>query len=270
MMRVRYGEHFECSTCKRAARYYRVAKRRCYECEHCGHQVYPTAGTPFEKTRTSLRDWFHVMFMFTTTRNGVAAKEVQRTLGVTYKTAWRMCDQIRKYLCYVDGDAPLGGRRGGRGIVEADKAFIGGRDRMGEDDKTIVLGMVERGGEVITRVVPDRSAPRIVGILREHVRLGSRIATDEALAFKSLGSHGYRHETVNHAAKEWARGDTHTNTIEAFWSMVKRTISGTHIWVSPKHLPKYLGEIEYRWNLRRTPSLMFDLLLASFPPPEAK
>lgn len=97
LMRSRFGERFTCFKCLKEATYYRVRGRRSFECEHCGYQVYPTAGTPFEKTRTSLRDWFYVMFLFCTTRNGVAAKEVERQLGVTYKTAWRMCRLIRAY-----------------------------------------------------------------------------------------------------------------------------------------------------------------------------
>jgi hypothetical protein len=127
--------------------------------------------------------------------------------------------------------------------------------------------MVERGGEVITRVVPDRTRKTITRHVTEWVRLGARIATDESVSFANLPAFGYRHETVNHAAYEWVRGDTHTNTIEAFWGMVKRTIAGTHIWVSPKHLPKYLGEIEFRWNLRKNPELMFPTLLAAFQRP---
>jgi len=154
-MRTRFGERFTCFKCQKEATYYRVKARRSFECEHCGYQVYPTAGTPFEKTRTSLRDWFYVMFLFCETRNGVAAKEVQRQLGVTYKTAWRMCHLIRLYMGYVDGDysdwRP-------RQTVEADETFIGGIDRLpNTDDKAIVLGMIERGGDVVTRVVQTRT-----------------------------------------------------------------------------------------------------------------
>jgi transposase len=104
LMRVRWGARHQCVKCDREARYHRVKARRCYECEHCGYQVYPTAGTPFESTRTSLKDWFFVMFLFCASRNGVAAKEVERQIGVTYKTAWRMCHLIRLYMGYVDGD----------------------------------------------------------------------------------------------------------------------------------------------------------------------
>jgi ribosomal protein L37AE/L43A len=112
LMRTRYGQRHVCAKCEREAKYYRVKARRSYECEHCGHQVYPTAGTPFQKTRTSLRDWFHVMFLFCASRNGVSAKEIQRTIGVTYKTAWRMAKLIRAYMAYVDGDDALGGPDG--------------------------------------------------------------------------------------------------------------------------------------------------------------
>ncbi len=142
IMRTRYGDRHKCGNkkCGKDAHYYRTKERRSYTCEHCGYQVYPTAGTPFDKTRTPLTDWFHVMHMFCTTRNGVAAKEVQRTLGVTYKCAWRMCKKIREYMDYIDGDAPLGGPDGKP--VEVDKAFIGGKDKLGKDDKAVVLGMV--------------------------------------------------------------------------------------------------------------------------------
>lgn len=148
LMRTRYGERFTCAKCGKDARYYRVKSRRSYECEHCGKQVYPTAGTPFEKTRTSLRDWFHVMFMFCTSHNGVSAKEVQRIIGVTYKTAWRMCNLIRRYMGYIDGDNTLGDPDGG--VVEADRAFYGGRDKRGQDDKGVILGATELGGETVT------------------------------------------------------------------------------------------------------------------------
>lgn len=269
MMRVRYGERFACGKCNRNAKYYRVRGRRSYECEHCGHQVYPTAGTPFEKTRTSLRDWFHVMFLFTTTRNGVAAKEVQRALGVTYKTAWRMCRIIREYMGYVDvdGDAPLGGPGGG--IVEADTTFVGGPDKRGFDDKAIVLGIVERAGEAVTRVIDSTRETDKLPHLYQWIKAGSHVVTDEYRGFWEL-KEAFRHDTVNHSAKEYARGNIHTNTTEAFWAMVKRTISGTHIWVSKKCLQTYLREIEFRWNLRKSPWMMFDLLLMAFSQPKAK
>ncbi|MGH1417434.1 MAG: IS1595 family transposase [Hyphomicrobiaceae bacterium] len=265
IMRIRYGSSHECSKCGRDAKYYRTKARRSYTCEHCGHQVYPTAGTPFHRSRTSLTDWFTVMHMFTTTRNGVAAKEIQRTLGVTYKTAWRMGHVIREYMAYIDGDAPLGGP-GGR-PVEIDKAFIGGKDKKGKDDKAVVLGMTERNGDVILRHVASRRSNDITPHMVEHVRVRSRVYTDEAHAFNELRwSSDYKHEAVNHKKKEWARGPVHTNTIEGIWSGLKRTVSGTHVWVSKKWLSSYLGEHEFRHNHRSQAHLMMRLMLTCFPP----
>src|SRR5712671_1864198 len=123
LMRTRFGDRLTCFKCQKQATYYRVKARRSFECEHCGYQVYPTAGTPFARTRTPLRDWFYVMFLFMASRNGVAAKEVERQLGVTYKTAWRMCHEIRKYMASLDSDDPLGGPGS---IVEIDETLIGG------------------------------------------------------------------------------------------------------------------------------------------------
>jgi transposase len=261
LMRTRFGERFVCFKCLKESRYYRVKGRRCFECERCGYQVYPTAGTPFEKTRTSLRDWFLVMFLFTTSRNGVAAKEVQRQIGVTYKTAWRMCREIRKYMGYVDGDHTLGGSSG---VVEVDHAFVGGKDRIGENDKAVVLGMIERGGDVITRVVPVPDHFEATPHIYKFVTKSAQVMTDDARAFRAACAI-YKHQTVDHSAHEYVRGDVHTNNIEAFWAIVKRSIAGTYISVSKKHLQKYLWEFEFRQNLRKVPHLMFDLLLASFP-----
>lgn len=262
LMITRYGRKFACPKCEKVGTFYRIKARRAYECEWCAHQIYPTAGTPFHATRTSLKDWFFVMFLFCTSRNGVSAKEVQRTLGVTYKTAWRMCRLIRAYMGYVDGDHPVGGAGGG--AVEADKTFIGGKDKKGQDDKAVVLGMVERGGDVVTRVIPSRSRRSVEPVMESFIKPGSRVYTDSAEAFSGL-SEEHRHEMVNHSAKEWVRGDVHTNSIEGFWANVKRGINGTYVWVSKKHLPTYLGEFEFRHNMRHAPHQMLDTLLLAFP-----
>lgn len=265
LMVTRYGERHVCEKCGKDAKFHRVKSRRCYECDFCGYQVYPTAGTPFESTRTSLRDWFTVMFMFCASRNGVSAKEVQRTIGVTYKTAWRMCNLIRQYMGYVDGDNVLGGKDGG--VVEADEMFYGGVDKKGEDDKAIVFGAIERGGEVVTEVLPSRKARHVVPAIFKWVKPGSRVATDESKSYNDLMENGYRHATVNHSAGQYVSGEVHTNTIEAFWSHVKRSMSGTYVSVSKKWLQTYLWEFEFRQNLRREPHLMLDLLLLAFPRP---
>lgn len=263
LMKVRYGMDLDCPKCGKHSKFHRLRKLPAYECQWCGHHIHPMAGTPFAKTRTPLQKWFYAMYLFTTTRNGVSAKELQRQLGVTYKCAWRIGHEIRKYMAYVDGDGPLGGM----GVVEADKTYIGGKDRRGHEDKTIVLGMVERNGEVVTRVVDSKSANDVLPHVTDVVRPGTRIATDESKTFKPLRSEGYRHGVVNHAKKQWAVGEVHTNTIEGFWAWLKRGIHGTHVHVSPQHLPKYLGEFEFRFNLRKSPHLMFDVLLLAFPKP---
>ena len=262
---TRFGERHECDKCGKEAQFYRAKKRRSYACEHCGHQIYPTAGTPFHRTRTSLRDWFYVMFLFCSKRNGVSAKEVERQIGVTYKTAWRMCHEIRKYMAIVDGDEPLGGPFK---TVEIDETLIGGyvRGGQGGKGKTAVLGMKQRNGDIVTRVVPSRSSghllPHIVNLVKPH----TEIHTDELMSYGGLSTlNGYWHKQVNHSKGQYVsdKGVT-VNGIEGFWAQLKRSINGTHIHVSAKHLPKYLGEFESRHNRRHRPETMLSELMTAF------
>ena len=266
LMRTRFGDRHDCEKCGKSAKFYRVKARRSYACEHCGAQVYPTAGTPFDRTRTSLRDWFFVMFQFCASRNGVAAKEVERQLGVTYKTAWRMCHEIRKYMAQVDGDAPLGGPFK---TVEIDETFVGGYRRGGQsgEGKTIVLGMKQRGGNVITKVVADRRRATLLPLIRDYVKPHTELHTDELISYGALSTmNGYWHKTVNHSAGQYVSpAGTTVNGIEGFWAQLKRGINGTHIHVSPKHLSKYLGEFEFRHNRRHRPTTMLAELMVSFP-----
>lgn len=136
---------------------------------------------------------------------------------------------------------------------------------MGHDDKAVVLGMIERDGDVMTRVIAGKDWSSVSRAMRDGLKEGSTVYTDEAPVFKTLPTLGYQHAAVNHSKKEWVRGNVHTNSIEAFWSNVKRSISGTHVWVSKKHLQTYLSEFEYRYNLRHSPELMMNVLLMSFP-----
>ena len=267
LMRTRFGIQHDCSKCGRFAKFHRVRARRSYACEFCGGQVYPCAGTPFDKTRTPLRDWFYVMFLFCTTRNGVAAKEVERQLGVTYKTAWRMCHQIREYMASLDSDDPIGGPGS---IVEIDETLVGGSvSGMGsgyKGNKTTVVGMLERGGELVTRVVTTRRREPTTALIQSQVLPGTTICTDEFGSYRHLDACGFDHKRVTHKAGQYVTAQGHgVNTIEGFWAQLKRGINGTHIHVSGKHLPKYLGEFEYRWNMRHVPHLMIDRLMASFP-----
>lgn len=264
LMRTRYGQRHVCAKCEREAKYYRVKARRSYECEHCGYQVYPTAGTPFEKTRTSLRDWFHVMFLFTSSRNGVSAKEVQRTIGVTYKTAWRMARLIRSYMGYVDGDTPLGGADGA--TVQIDHTFVGGEDKMGENDKKVILGMVETGGNVIARHIPNRKGGVVQATLAANIKRGSHIVSDAEHGFAAIPymGRGYLHTVIKGRAGEFSKNGHTTNSMEGFWNLVKRGIKGTYVSVSDKHMQTYLSEFEFRYNLRRHPDMMLPILMTSF------
>ena len=263
LMRLRHGNPTNCPKCERDAKFYKLAKEPAYSCEWCGHHIHPMVGTPFYKSRTPLQKWFYAMYLFTTTRHGVPAKELQRQLGVTYKTAWRMGHELRKYIAKADGDDGLSGH------VEVDETYVGGRKKGGKrgrgaPGKTVVFGMVERDGDVITRVVPNVRRITLEQHILENVEAGSRISSDELASYSKLSKHGYDHASVNHSADEWVKGDTHVNTAEGFWSRLKLSIRGTHVHVSAKHLPKYLAEFEYRFNMRHRPDAMFDQLLASF------
>lgn len=270
LMRTRYGETLPCPKCGQKGKFSRLRNLPAYSCPWCGHHIHPMQGTPFERTHTALQKWFYAMYMFTTTRNGVAAKELERALGVTYKTAWRMGHEIRKYMGQLDGNAPLDGH------VEIDETYIGGEQEGSgtgtgtRKGKTIVMGMVQRGGEAITEIVPDVRTETLEPIVHKNVVAGSVVNTDGLRAYSGL-QYLYHHVALDHQDKEYVRDRHHTNTIEGFWSIVKRTIRGTHIHVSAKHLPKYLGEIEYRFNMRgaASPWALFQRLLVSFSPSRA-
>lgn len=258
IMEMRYGKKPFCEECKRKSRFHRITKRRAYACQFCGAHIYPCVGTPFEKSRTPLHKWFFAMYLFTTTRHGVAAKELERQLGVTYKCAWRMAHELRKLMAGIDTSALFG-------EVEADETYVGGKRPgkrgRGAAGKIVVVGVKQRQGPVKTKVVPDAKTRTIEPFVRENVRQGSAVHTDEWWAYRKLGSRGYEHHSINHGLREWVRGDIHTNSIEGYWSQLKRSIHGTHIHVSVKHLPKYLAEFDFRHNVRKRPDLMFPLLM---------
>lgn len=263
LMATRYGIVTTCPKCRRETRFAKLSKIPAYSCPWCGYHIHPMAGTPFERSTTPLQKWFYAIYLFTTSRHGVPAKELQRQLGVTYKTAWRIGHEIRKYMGKIDGDSGLSGH------VEADETYIGGRKRgskrgRGASNKTIVVGMLQRGGNVLTRIVPNIKRYTLEKVLAEHIKEGSTVSTDELLSYAKLSRKGFNHSTVRHGKGEYVRGSAHTNGIEGFWSQIKRAIKGTHIHVSRQHLDKYLGEFEFRYNMRKNPTLMFYRLLLNF------
>jgi len=268
LFEVRFGQGHICPKCRRAAKWYSLKAERAFSCQWCGHHIHPTVGTLFEKSRTPLQLWFYAIYLFTSTRNGVAAKELQRQLGVTYKCAWRMGHKIREHMALVDGDRMLGGQ------VEVDETFIGGYRPGGQGGKgkAIVMGMLEKGGEIVTEVIPDRTSKSLMKHIRDHVDVGSEVHTDEHTGYNLLDrTDDYERLAVVHSAEEYvgALGET-TNSVEGFFSQLKRTIEGTHIYVSCKHLDKYAKECEFRFNRRRNPALMLPDLLSLFPQLDAR
>ena len=261
LMQLRHGETIDCPKCGKHGKFARIKKEKAYSCPWCGHHIHPMVGTPFHKSHTPLQKWFYAMYLFTTTRHGVPAKELQRQLGVSYPTAFRMAHLIRDYMGKVDGEPPLTGH------VEVDETYVGGKRAgkrgRGAAGKTVVFGILEREGEIYTSVVRNASGKSLIPHIEAQVPKGTRISSDEWLPYRVLTGLGYEHTTVDHGCKQWADGDTHVNTLEAFWSMLKRSIRGTHIHVSRQHLPKYLGEFEFRYNRRKRPETMFADLVAS-------
>ena len=256
------GTTLDCPKCGAHGKFYRLARDRAYLCQHCKHHIYPCVGTPMERSRTPLVSWFYAMYLFSTSRHGVAAKELQRQIGVTYKTAWRMAHEIRKYMAAVDGETPLGG------TVEADETYVGGKRSGGKrgrgaPNKTVVFGMLERDGDVMTKVVPNVRKRTLQPIIAENVEPDSTVHTDELKSYSGLSKAGYEHETVNHSAGEYVRDDCHVNGLEGFWARLKLSIRGTHVHVSGTHLQKYVKEFEYRYNRRKRPDAIFGDLVAN-------
>lgn len=267
IFQVRFGERHVCRACGVEASFHRMSNRRAWACSACGDHVYPTAGTVFEATRTPLQSWFYAIYLFVTTRHGVSAKELQRQLGVTYKTAWRIGHKIREQMEANDFDGLLSGH------VQADEAYIGGR-RKGQrgrpSNKTVIMGVKETGGKIKTAVVENASTASLRPVILDNVEKGAHVSTDEWRAYNLLASDGYLHGRVNHSAEEWARYDTlnevnvTTNEVENFWRHLKASIKGTHNNVSKQHMQKYLAEFTFRANHRSEVNRMFDRLVAVF------
>ena len=271
VMNVRYGLRHVCAKCGQNATFHRLANRKAYSCSRCGHHVYPCAGTIFEDSRTSMQLWFYAIFLFVATRHGVSGKELQRSLGVTYKTAWRMGQQIRTLMSKADGFEIL------QGHVELDEAYVGGKRSGGKrgrgaPGKTIVFGMKERGGRIKTEIVPNVRKKTLREATLRNVEPGSTVSTDELMSYGLLNADGYKHGQVRHGAKEFARYDSstgvvhHTNHVESFWRLFKYSVASTHIHVSAKYMGRYLDEFTFRQNHRVKENAMFDPCLSGCNP----
>jgi transposase len=208
-----------------------------------GRQIYPLAGTIFEGSSTPLTKWFYAIFVFSHAKNGIAAKELQRQISVTYKCAWRMCKQIRALMKQERGQILSG-------VVEADETYIGGTRRLGawKKPKIAVVGLLERKGKVVAKALSRRSEYEIAPFVEKHLKKGSTLYTDSAPVYNTL--RGYNHAKVVHTDREYVRGEVHTNNIEGFWGHFKRSVRGTHTYVSRKHIQGYIDAAVFRWNNR--------------------
>jgi len=259
------GTREDCGSRKLA----RLEERRLFECMGCGYQFSTRVGTIFEDSKLPLWKWFLAVFMMAESKKGISAKQIERMLAVSYKTAWYLCHRVREAM--KDEDAkPL------TGTVEVDETFIGGKRRWEERlaNKTVVMAAVERGGRVRLKKVASRKIGDVRDFVNEAVSKDAKsVYTDDYKAYRRLFPKQV-HEHVRHSplhkrqkdgsirtSIEWVRGKIHTNTVEGVFSLLDRSIIGAYHKVSTKHLPRYLSEVEWRYNNRKNPYLFRDTIL---------
>ena len=249
-----------CPTCNsEKVTYLQTAKLyKCYG-KHPKQKFSLKVGTIFEDSPIGLEKWLPAVWLLVSSKNGISSYEVARSLGITQKSAWFMMHRIR--LAMQSGSFVKAGSDGGE--VEVDETFIGGKARNmhlekrkrkitgpGGKDKTIVFGILERGGHVRTKVIENRKAETVQPIIREHVEKGASLSSDTMLGYWGLEQE-FAHQMVDHAV-QYVNGKVHTNGLENFWSLLKRGINGTYVSVEPFHLFRYLDEQAFRYNNRAT------------------
>jgi transposase len=265
-----YPDGTTCPKCGKASRFHRIKGRSAYSCQYCGHHVYPTAGTIFHKSTTSLQLWFWAIYLIASSKCGISAKQLGREIGVTYKTAWRMLKQIRLLLDQDGG--PLSGD------VEVDETFMSGKLRESERRKRqesgmhkntpayhhkgkMVVAAVERGGRVRASVAADRTKPTLHAKIREFVLPESMIFTDEWALYGGIGREYKGHKRVRHKARIYVQDDAGTQNVESFFALFKNSVRGAHHNISAKYLPNYLDEYTFRWNHRKDERPIFWTIL---------
>lgn len=252
------GEHPTCPACG-SENTYILSKRFNYKCanKECAQKIFSvTKGTIFENSPIPLQKWFAAIWLITSHKKGISSLQLHRDLGVTQKSAWFMLQRVRYAMRTKDFRMPMSNG------TEVDETLVGGKNKnrhankkvknaQGRSlkDKTPVFGLLERNGRIVAMKVKDTKKATLQEIIGQHVQLGSKLYSDEWRAYRGLDG-AYRHMIVNHSADQYVIGEAHTNTIEGFWSLLKRGIVGIYHNVSAKHLDAYIDEFEYRYNNR--------------------
>jgi len=252
-----FPEGVNCPKCQKITKFYKLEKRMAYSCGVCRFQVYPLKNTIFEKSTTDLRIWFYVMWVMCKTRSGVSARTIMRETGVSYKCAFRMCHQLRKLM--HDDEEPMGGTN------ESDETYIKGDPKnkryvpdFNKKQGEILMGIVQRGGKIHLRHIPNTGKWTMLKYITENIKTDATIYTDQLPAYKQLGKYGYNHSWVNHREGYVIKGtDIHTNSIEGFWSIFKRGVTGVFTHISPKYLQSYADEFGFRYGNRMLGDGMF-------------
>lgn len=253
---LRWPDGPECPRCEEPTTVSKISARNQFECDKCRYQFSVTAGTLFHDSHLPLWKWFLAVYLMCESKKGISAKQLQRMLKVSYKTAWYLSHRVRDAM--GDDEQPLL-----KGTVEVDETYVGGK-RKGygagyRGNKVVIAGAIERGGEIRLRLVPNSRRGNLKGFITSSVDDDASIYTDELASYEGIA--GKDHQTVQHKSEEWVRGNVHTNTVESAWSLLKRSVVGTYHHMSVKHLPAYLDEMEWRFNGRDNPYLFRDTLL---------
>jgi transposase-like protein len=254
---LRWPEGVRCPRCK-SSKISTIKDRGQFDCDACRYQFSVTAGTIFHDSHLPLWKWFLAVYVMGESKKGVSANQLKRMLGVSYKTAWYLCHRVRAAM---RDEAPelL------RGIVEADETYVGGHRRhlrgRSTKGKKVVIGAIERGGDVRLRMTKRVNKKALHGFLHEVVDPDAEaIVTDAFAGHMGIADENTRHNVIDHG-EAWVQADVHTNTMESVWSLFKRSIVGSYHHMSERHLPAYLDEVAFRFNNRDNAFLFRDTLL---------
>ena len=243
-----------CPHCGSIDNAYVTGKSGLYRCaaKECRADFTVTVGTVFERSKVALHKWLLASFLICSSKKGMSAHQLHRTIGVTYKTAWFMAYRLREAM-KTEADGPLGGNGG---AVEVDETCWGGKANLGERrggtaHKMKIVSLVERTGEKRSFHVANVTIKNVAPILRSQISKKARLMTDEAGIYTKVGKEFSEHGVVNHKSKEYSRGDVTTNTVESSFAILKHGLYGTFHNVSEQHLQRYADEFDFRWNYRQ-------------------